>query len=309
MAESEYLFNKTSYSDIQAEFEKTIAWFGKYAPGAFEGRFALYRRDIAELVEAFNARRVDELLKTSTAESLTNSMSEALELGIIRKGLSSLLGQDEELSRRIRKTIKDPEYAKQEQTDTSTNEPRNFAFELVIASYCAAAEYRINLTEEADLVFEDDGRKVFIECKRPASVKTTGSNVSKALSQLTRRYDASGFAGLKRGFVALSISKIINREQRLLSVRTEAHLSKQLGSIVEKFIRTHEHSWQGALDIRTLGVIVYFNTAALIEDQDLIVACRQVGLNNMTIRGTSDDLYFTEIGTKLQQSMGVLKNS
>ncbi|MEK6325421.1 MAG: hypothetical protein AABN33_27590 [Acidobacteriota bacterium] len=307
MADSEYLFSKTSYADIQAEFEKTIAWFGKYAPGAFKRRFALYRRDIAALVEAFNARKVDELLKTRTTESLTNSMSEALELGMIRKGLASLLGQDEELALRIRKTIKGPEYAKLEQTDISTNEPRNFAFELVIAAYCAAAGYSIDLSEDADLVFEDDGRKVFIECKRPASVKTIGTNVSRALSQLTKRYDAAGFAGLKRGFVALSISKIINREQRLLSVRTQAHLSKQLGSIVERFIREREHSWQKALDIRTLGVIVYFNTAAIIEDQDLIVACRQVGLNNMTIRGTSDDLYFTEIGTKLQQSMGALK--
>jgi len=309
MAEAEYLYSKTSYGDVQAEFEKTIAWFGKYAPGAFKRRFALYRRDIAELVEAFNEGRVDELLKTRTVESLTNSMAEALELGMIRKGLASLLGQDEELARRIRKTIKGPEYAKQEQTDTSTNEPRNYAFELVIASYCAAAEYRIDLTEVADLAFEDDGRKIFIECKRPASVKAIGSNVSKALSQLTKRYDATNFAGLKRGFVALSISKIINREQRLLSVRTEAYLSKQLGSIVERFIREHERSWQRALDIRTLGVIVYFNTAAIIEDQDLIVVCRQVGLNNMTIKGTSDDLYFSEIGTKLQQSMGVLKKS
>jgi len=308
MADSGYISGKISYADIQADFEETIAWFGKYAPGAFKRRFALYRRDIAALVEAFNAGKVDELLKSNRIESLTNSVSESIELGMIRKGLASLLGQDEQLARRIRKIIKGPEYAKQELTDTSTNEPRNYAFELMIASYCAAAGYTIDLSDDADLAFEDEGRKVFIECKRPASVKAVGANVSRALSQLTKRYNASAFAGLKRGVVALSISKIINREQRLISIETEADLSGQLRSIVRKFVSEHEQFWQRTLDIRTLGVIVYFYTAAFIEDEGFLVACRQVGLNNITIEGTSDDLYFVEIGTKLQQTIRTLKS-
>jgi hypothetical protein len=127
---------------------------------------------------------------------------------------------------------------------------------------------------------------------------------------LTTRYDTSPNPGKKRGLVALSISKIINHEQKLLVAKDDLDLSRRLSSVVEKFVRQHEHLWQeaiGALDIRTIGVIVHFSTAAHLENENIIVTCQQIGLNNLTITnhiiGGSDDKYFMEIGYRLHKGI------
>jgi hypothetical protein len=252
-------------------------------------------------------------LRSVSEEELTNSLAEASELIAIYKGLSDMAGQDKPLTQLIREIVDGPEYAKQEDPSRSTNDARNFAFQMLMASYCAASGFKLDLKNVADLAIDDDGNDVFIEAKRPTTYRNVVSNVNRALKQLTTRYDASPNPGKKRGFISLSISKIINHEQKLLIAKDEADLSRRLSSIVEKFVREHERFWQqavGSIDIRTIGVIVHFSTAAHLENENIIVACQQIGLNNMTLTnhiiGSSDDNYFMEIGYRLHKGMKAL---
>jgi hypothetical protein len=311
-AESQ-MMDRKSYIQIQADFDQALQWYGSYVPRALKRRFAKYQQNIVSLVNAYKAGKIEELLKSISEEELTNSLAEASELVAIYKGLSPISGQKKPLTQLIREIVDGPEYAKQEDPSRSTNDARNFAFQMLIASYCAASGFRLDLENVADLAIEDNGDDIFIEAKRPTTYRNVPSNVNRALKQLTQRYEASTSHGKKRGFIALSISKIINHEQKLLAVKNETDLSRQLNQIVEKFIRKHEHFWQkaaGAVDTRTIGVIVHFSTAALLESENIIVTCQQLGLNNMTLTnhiiGSSDDNYFMEIGRKLHRGMEAL---
>jgi hypothetical protein len=300
------IYRRRTFLDIQAELEQAIGWLGEYGPRYYETRIARYRKDIAALVKAYNEGKIPQLLKKRDDETLMNSFVEASDLGIIYRGLRNIVDQDEALTRRIKALIKGPEYSKEEKPSNASNYARNISFELVMASHFAAGGYPIDLGNDADLSIGDGDSMLFVECKRPVSAKSIKSNIDLAFDQLTRRYEESKFKGRKRGFIALSISKIINPAQKLLVGKTEQHLRATLTSIVGMFIQQYNGLWQRHSDKRTLGIIVHFHTPAELEREGVYNTCRQIGINNTTVNGTLDDQYFTEVGLRLHKGVEIL---
>jgi hypothetical protein len=235
-----------------------------------------------------------------------NSFLEVSSLSLIHKGLRRTEGQNKALEQRIKDLIKGPEHSNKENPSTSSNQARNISFELVIAAHFAAAGYSINLSTEADLSIEDVGKILFVECKRPQSKKRIEENVHTALKQLTRRYDESEFNGDKRGFIALSISKVLNPDQLLLSGIDEQELRGRMIRVVNEFIEKYRYLWINPNDKRTIGLVLHLHTPAEVRSEGAYFTTRQITIDKITVEGTPDDDYLNEIGKRIEQALQVL---
>lgn len=303
MTKSVFRSNRRPFQEDQERLGEVINWLSSHGKEPIGTRIAMYQKDLGRLVKAYSEGKLDELLNKRDAETLLNSFLEARSLVLIHKGLKLIQGQDNALGQRIKDLLKGPEHSNQESSKTSSNQARNVSFELVVAAYFAIAGYKIDLSTDADLSIEDVNTMLFVECKRPQSENGIEPNINDALKQLTRRYEESNFNGEKRGLLALSISKIVNPEQRLLVAKDDQDLHTKMSNILEKFIRKYEYLWAKPKDARTLGIIVHLHTPAEVEGEDSYFTARNTGFSSITVEGTPDDNYFCEIAGKLQKAL------
>jgi len=105
------------------------------------------------------------------------------------------------------------------------NESRNTLFELVLAGILAGNGVDIRFESNADLAVHTNWGPIYIECKRPYSNKSLRSNVLKAEKQLVRRLRTTTNA---RGAIAISVSRVINPDLRLLCGPTHKAILEKL---------------------------------------------------------------------------------
>jgi hypothetical protein len=289
---------------IYNELAGTVDWLGQFKPNHLSTRIDKYKTNLVRLANAYDDGKVAELLKTKDEEVLMNSFLEASSLNLIYRGLRNFNRSDAALREKIRVLFDGPEHSNHENPATSTNSARNASFELVMAAHFAAAGYDIAFDREADL-FINDAPLLFVESKRVFSSSKVRRNVRRAFKQLQHRYAAADPTLQKRGLIAISISKLINPSQKLLTARNSEHLRLVLNKQVERFIKEHERYW-AEQDENTVGVIVHFHVPAELTDVHEYFTCREIGLNNTMPMDSSQDRYFTDVGTRFQNAARLL---
>jgi hypothetical protein len=305
-------FNKKDFNQVAYDFEKAVGWLSKLGLNYAPRRIGGYRKYIKALAQAYETNSLEELLEKESVEDLENSLREASQIVLIYRGLSKF--SDPGLTADIKKFTAGPAYEKDEKPNHKNHQPRDTEFELSLAAYFSASGFDLDLRSKAeskaDLSILDGTTRLFLECKRPTSAESVEGNVHKALKQLTKRYNASEDATV-RGLAALSITKIINPKQKRFVVKSPNHLSRQLVLLTKQFIRNHSRCWRTNLDIRTLGVLVYFQTAVEIQSEGLLTVCRQITIDNITLthplEQRRDDLYVNDIGNRLNRGLNALR--
>lgn len=303
------LFYTKSYLQFQQECEEAFNWCKAKAPKLNKNhRFTKYRQNLQKLIDAKQKGTTHQLLGSISPEDLSTSLCALNELVIIYRGLSPLINQNELLSERLKKIIDGPFFEKNEKIVMglkNTNVPRNFAFELLTASFFSLSGYQIKLDSDADLVVEDQNDIIFVECKRPTCRKTVSRNVHKAIDQLTNRLNHANSSKKTCGLIALSMSKIVNHELNFLDTK-DGDIFLQLASIGEEFVRANECHWQKTLDHRIIGVLIHFSIPALISDSNLFTLCNPITFNNMTITnhpiGSYNDYLLNNIFENLRKN-------
>lgn len=290
---------RRSFRDIYDELIETVDWLGQFKPNHLTTRIDKYKKDLLVLADAHDAGKVTELLESRNEEILMNSFLEASSLNFIYRGLRSFDKSDAALRQKIKVLFDGPEHSNDENPATSNNNSaRNMSFELVIAARFAAAGYPIDFGTNADL-FINDTPVLFVESKRLYSSKKIMERIDEAFEQLQRRYAAVDPKIQKRGLVAISISKLINPRQKLLSTRNVDHLLADLNKQVETFAREHKRYWMER-DENTVGVIVHFDVPAELTDENEYFTCRETALTSTKPKDSPEDRYFTEVGRRLR---------
>lgn len=292
--------NKRSFRSIIDELNETVDWLGQFKPNHLSTRVAQYKKNLLLLADAHEDGKVAELLKSRNDEVLMNSFLEASSLNLIYRGLRNFDKSNAALCQKIKMLFGGPEHSNDENPATSTNSARNASFELVMDAHFAAAGYPIDFGTDADL-FINDTPPLFVESKRIYSSLRIEDRIDEAFAQLRRRYASLDPKLQKRGLIAISISKLINPRQKLLSARNIDHLREALNKQVEGFIKEHERHWAGR-DENTVGVIVHLHVPAELTDENTNFTCRQIGLNNTMPIDSPEDRYFTDVGRRLQDA-------
>jgi hypothetical protein len=165
------------------------------------------------------------------------------------------------LAEKFKLILKGPDHPGRE--TEATNLARNTAFELNVASRLRVRGFDISLPHNPDIVCHLRDVEVFIQCKRPFSVRNIRRNIIRAAQQLTRDLDAVTSRNV-RGVIALSVSRAVNTGGRLYRANTSAAMAdglmKEIRTLVEPY------PWSLIKDRRIIESIFHIITPGVFED-------------------------------------------
>jgi hypothetical protein len=196
-------------------------------------------RDIvANIKEIEKARAEDRLPSLNARHRMAELVWSVVEGQQLAETFRGIRDYDSQTTKRLmQKVLKGPLHPIDE--TRCSNEARNTFFELLLSAQFRRAGACVRMEQEADLLIDHAGGRVYIECKRPLYEHSIRKNVLRARGQLRRRLDADQQSNSVGGLVAISISKAINpglsmvhrrrrRRPETVDQRREAHSSAVL---------------------------------------------------------------------------------
>lgn len=229
-----------------------------------------------------------------------NLVYEVQELFSIYEGLSTL--NDSAVSGKLKQFIKGPDVVTKENPNRSTNQARNIAFELLIASKLYTSGFEIDFGTDADLCFSYNGKRIFVECKRPQFNHQVNSNLKGAFKQLKNRYSGYPYDKNVFGVAALSVSKILNPDLDILVSKTASSMHTYIEKLLFDFHVENNKRYLRTNDERTIGLIVYFSTPVSIEDENIIAHSHIFDLTNCCDPKSKNYKYIKEIAAIMEKA-------
>lgn len=277
-------FNKDRYESIAIEFNQCLEWFKSFGLKINITRLYKYKKDLNLLIDAYNSRTTEDLIKKEKFADISNAFYEIREILDIYSGLKKI-ELNEELKKRLKRYIEGPDKINEEKSSSSSNNPRDIGLELFIGSRFLCSGCDVSFKEDGDLEFIFEDRNIYVECKRPTNINRVKENINKAFKQLEKKYKNDTEA---RGIISISINKIINTKNHLLVASDISNLSEAMDKKIEYFIRVYEKFWQKNRDKRTVGIIVLFQAQCISKEDNMLIIGRKMGLNNTTVAGGDD---------------------
>jgi hypothetical protein len=276
-------FSRTNFADLSGHFQSAYDWFESFGFDVAVTRLRRYKVCIDELADHYRQGTLDTAtFKRDFAHQVT-ALSEATEILRIHCGLASLYSSG------LREKLKIVLSGKDGRPCPSDFDPsRDTAFELLLVSRCQRAGLQVQVGREADLVIAFRGREFFVECKRLKSAGNVRKRVKHALKQLHRRYKSATDPRTARGVLALSITDLANPEHGLMTGSTPDEIRAKVQRHVDAFIERQQDLWQQTQDGRTIGALVELSAPCVVESENLLTTCHQVGVNNACLDGTPD---------------------
>ncbi len=223
-----------------------------------------HRKYLAGYISAIQNGTHKSLQETEEYNNFGKAFYEINQLVSIYSGLTKT-NISENLIGRLKTYINGPINIDDENPLKSTNNPRDIGFELFLGATLLMGGYDIVFGNESDLEYQTLDGNYYIECKRPSSEKQISSNVAKAYSQLDKRYssDAKGY-----GLVAISISKLVNKDHYTLRAPNNTSLDSQLRFFAEEFFKKHKSGWDAKRNEKTIGCLIYVDAPCYNEMDD-----------------------------------------
>jgi hypothetical protein len=202
---------------------------------------------------------------------------------------------------KLQKGVNGPINASDETPDSST--ARNFLFEVASAAKVHRPDKGIEAIFDArsDTGVNLNGTKLWIECKRVTTVEKVESSARKASSQLETIL-AGEIGSDHRGIVALDVSKILNKGDKIFVTRNDDELLASADRIMDQFIREHSSVWERVYERRhkkIIGTIIRFSFMASSEARNILVHTSQWAVNPRLGIATSDEHLLRELAAAL----------
>ena len=226
-------------------------------------------RCVEQCEEARQKGQMEFLQQRPDVEDLVWSLVEGTEFACIYRGVQGY--NPAVIKSLMQKALRGPLHPRLEAHHNSSNTARNTAFELRLGASLLARGAEVILGDQADLVVNHEGSRVFIECKRPFSHQSIRKHVREARRQLKRRLDADPHP-LKAGIVAISVSKAANPGSCLLFARNSDALRDRLSNDIISFHKQHSADYDRLVDLRLIGILYHLFTPAYVRSDQLLTA-------------------------------------
>ncbi len=263
---------RETYEDILEHLRSTRTWASSLGVHDAFGRFQQYEKNIEDLIQARHAGRLAQLVGEKTNPVLLWSLAESMEL----REFPETLGHIDRtiLRERFEKAFRGPIVPSDE--DTNTNEARNTAFELAIASLLSSAGFSVQLEKEhSDIEARLGDLRFVIECKRLLSTKRLEERLGEASKQLSRflanHEDAFGL-------IAVDLTKLSNQGEKIYEAQNSMMAELGLGDLLETTLRENLNSLRKIADKRIVGLMFYVHTPAYLREESLLTAAKQFAL-------------------------------
>lgn len=258
-----------SFEHFELIFKKAIDLFEEYGIKVESSRIDKYEKDLSIIVKTFPFNSATKVELSEKLKSHSNTLYEVSQINFIYESLSKI--KDQNLIKQLKKIIKGPVSYQEESIKTSSNEARNFQFELYILSALMNSgilEYK--QIGNHDISFEYKNKIIIIECKRVQSTQQIRNRIKEAGKQIQK----SNTLKLINGIVALDISKIINPNFDILVASNKESLGRLLTNIANNFANHNSKFWNNEFKYKKVtAIILRFSTVAYLSDQKLLNFC------------------------------------
>jgi hypothetical protein len=278
-----HYYASQTYISASDELNRAISWLESLGVRCSGTRVTKYRNIFSELARLQLEDRLSEFNVDRDFEAWSNAVHEVNPLIRIHEGLSSAV--DPSLLPRLKSALRGHAMYV---LDNDNRSGRDFTFELSVVAKFAKQGYQVNFNSDADVEAIVDGAPVYVECKRLKSEKKVEERIKEGVNQLTKRYAAAPNPDSARGFLALSIGKVVNPSlQRIVGLNDE-HLGQVTSRLLSKFIDENRKHWQLSPDPRTLGVIAVLDTPAELTQTKQLTTVHEAMLDATALPGTEE---------------------
>jgi hypothetical protein len=279
-----------TYEAVFEQYAAAMRWMAGLGIKLSPGRTSHYEKIIGHWKDAYRTATADE--GRQIFPDFVSSMFEVFDFVSIYKAFEGVpASQLTSVVEKLQKGVNGPINAADETPDSTA--ARNFLFEAVVAAKAHRPDKGIEaiLDARSDTGISLNGKKIWVECKRVTTVDRIESNARKASSQLETILAGEVGSG-HRGIVALDVSKILNRGDKIFVTRNDNELLASVDRTMDQFIEEHSHTWQRVYERRhkkIIGTIIRFSFMASSEARKLLVHASQWAMNPRLGVATSDE--------------------
>ena len=269
-----------NYETIFKQYSAALKWMEGLGIRLSPGRASHYEKTIGYWKDAYKSATAQE--GQEIFPEFVSSMFEIFEFVNIHKAFYSLPDlKVRSIVEKLKKGVSGPFNATSETPDSSV--ARNFIFEAAVAAKSHRPDRGVEAIFDAksDTGISLGGKKIWVECKRVTTISKIEGNVRKASSQLEKILACEVGSG-HRGIVALDVSKIFNRGDKIFMTRDDDTLLASVDQLMDSFIKEHCHIWEKIYKRRNkkiIGTIIRLSFMATSEARNIIVHTSQWAIN------------------------------
>jgi len=240
--------------ELEKQYNEACDWISNLGFEYRKNRFGIYKQDIEKFL---NNGKVE-----SPSEELKRFFNAHLEANELIRLKNSFMNFDcSEILETIKKSVSGQRFRNASKTDQS----RDFAFELGVASRFINAGYNVDLRTISDLVVKIDDITLFVECKRIKSIQQLEKRVKEANTQISNRISVNT-SSKARGLIALNLTDIINPEAMpIISTSVEEYRNASAETL-KSFVLQHRDTLSKHKSNKCLGVFTEFSTQGVIRN-------------------------------------------
>jgi hypothetical protein len=280
-----------SYEAVFEQYSAAMRWMVELGIKLSQGRTSHYEKVVGHWTDVY---------KTATAAEgrhvfpdFVNSMFEVFDFVNIHKAFKDVpVHQLTSIIEKLQKGVDGSINTADETADSTA--ARNFLFEAAVAAKAHRPGRGIEaiLDARSDTGIRLNGKKIWVECNRVTTIDKIESNARKASRQLEMVLTGEIGSG-HRGIVALDVSKILNRGDKIFVAPNDNELLASVDRTMDQFIEEHSSIWQRVYERRhkkIIGTIIRFSFMASSEARNLLVHASQWAMNPRLGVATGDEL-------------------
>jgi hypothetical protein len=283
-----------TYRDLLKELDSVDAWLRERGLKQLD-RIRRNKADIALLADAFDEGRLDKLINDITDDRRRGLMWSLAESTEFVDSIDGLRKQGCEIPIAVLEAALDGPADLQSETEKS-NRGRNTMFEIAVAGRLARSGLSPRLGEEPDVFVEFDKRRVFIQCKRVFSENGISKRVIDAGKQLKRDL-ARSLDPRDCGVIAISVSRVFNKGDKLLVAHDEGSLRQKLRDEIDSIRAAVSREYRHVTEPKVAGIYYHLGSPAFLEGMGLYVGAHSVTV--ATIPGKSDHALIENLAKSL----------
>jgi hypothetical protein len=269
-----------SYEAVFDQYSTAMRWMAGLGIELSPGRTSHYERVIGHWKDAYKTATPAE--KQQIFPDFVSSMFEVFDFMSIYKAFEGVPPPQLALIiEKLQKGVNGPINAADERPESTV--ARNYIFEAVVAAKAHRPDKGIEaiLDARSDTGINLNGNTLWVECKRVTTINRIESNARKASRQLETILAREVGSG-HRGIVALDVSKILNRGDKIFVTPNDNELVVSTERVMGQFIEDHSHIWQRVYerrDEKIIGTIIRYSFMATSEARNLLVHTSQWAVN------------------------------
>lgn len=295
---SNYRIAKEAFADTAAKLDAATEWIKSMGINVHSSRIGIWKKHINGLSDAWNENKINDYINRIRSEDIHTSISEGIEFIKIYEELQPLA--EERIKDKIRKITKGPFLQELEIDSNSSNIGRNTIFELNVCSRLLSSGTDIDISGLADVAFPIESNTIFLECKRPKTIESLPNAFKDARKQLIKRFKQTLNSQNHYGFIAISLSQLLEAGQEIIIAKNSDAMSIILSKIMSYAIDVLKLSFHYRPVKRIVGVFLHFLTAGLIESEGLPLSMQQTGYYALCPPNTKEHRIFEQVISKLE---------